>query len=422
MGLETATYISGLNPLNPVGATDPKSQGDDHLRLIKSVLQASFPNINGAVTATPTQINNAAGSGLTGFAAPSVKVKATGAAGAGAATTALRSDCQALLDLADAYAWTGQHSWTLSLRIANGAVGTPSIAFSGDLDTGFYTSGANIIATAVGGQQGPLFQQNGGVGQLAAQDGLIGFPGIAFAGDGDTGLYRVGSGNIRISCDNTAVAGFTATQIQPFVQVGANDGVVGTPIYSFNNDPDTGFYRSGADTIALASGGVFKQQWGPTVYTSRTQMQSQDGTAALPTYAFENDPNTGIYSRGADRLGFSEGGTAYDVGYRNIPQNSQSVNYTAVLADAGKHILHPNGGGAGDTFTIPANASVAYDIGTVITFVNRDSNAVSIAINTDTLILAGTTTTGTRTLAQNGIATAIKVEATTWIISGTALS
>lgn len=105
-------------------------------------------------------------------------------------------------------------------------------------------------------------------------------------------------------------------------------------------------------------------------------------------------------------------------GFRGIPQNSQGVNYTLVLADAGKHILHPSGGGAGDTFTIPANGTVAFPIGAVVAFINRDSNAISIAITTDTLIREGTTTTGTRTLAQNGIATATKVEATVWIISG----
>lgn len=118
-------------------------------------------------------------------------------------------------------------------------------------------------------------------------------------------------------------------------------------------------------------------------------------------------------------------GTGLDVdaaGFRGVPQNSQSGNYTCVAADAGKHILHPSGGGSGDTFTIPANSSVAYEIGTTLTFVNRDSNAVSIAITTDTLYLAGTGTTGTRTLAENGVATAIKVESTVWIISGSGLT
>jgi hypothetical protein len=103
-------------------------------------------------------------------------------------------------------------------------------------------------------------------------------------------------------------------------------------------------------------------------------------------------------------------------------QSSQSSNYTLVLTDANKHILHPSGGGASDTFTIPANASVAFPLGTIITFVNDDSNAVSIAITTDTLVLAGAGTTGTRTLAQNGLATAMKITSTKWLISGVGLS
>lgn len=48
MGLETATYIGELVTSNPVGSTDAKSQGDDHLRLIKSTLQATFPGMAGA--------------------------------------------------------------------------------------------------------------------------------------------------------------------------------------------------------------------------------------------------------------------------------------------------------------------------------------------------------------------------------------
>jgi hypothetical protein len=109
-------------------------------------------------------------------------------------------------------------------------------------------------------------------------------------------------------------------------------------------------------------------------------------------------------------------------GFRGVPQNSQSGNYTCVAADAGKHIFHPSGAGAGDTFTIPANGSVAYEVGTTLTFVNRATDAVSIAITSDTMYLAGTGTTGTRTLAENGVATAIKVESTVWIISGSGLT
>lgn len=111
------------------------------------------------------------------------------------------------------------------------------------------------------------------------------------------------------------------------------------------------------------------------------------------------------------------------VGYLNIPQNSQSTAYTLVLSDAGKHIYHPSADTTARTFTIPANSSVAFPIGTPITFVNDTSaGTITIEITTDTLVLAGAGTTGSRTLTANGVATAIKVTSTRWIISGTNLT
>jgi len=59
MALETFTYITSLQPANPT-STDPVSQGDDHLRGIKTTLVNSFPNISAPVLATAAQIDAAA--------------------------------------------------------------------------------------------------------------------------------------------------------------------------------------------------------------------------------------------------------------------------------------------------------------------------------------------------------------------------
>ena len=56
MGLETGTYIDSLNSSNPT-ASDAVSEGDDHLRLIKSTVKATFPNLSNAVTSTHTELN-----------------------------------------------------------------------------------------------------------------------------------------------------------------------------------------------------------------------------------------------------------------------------------------------------------------------------------------------------------------------------
>ena len=56
MALETTTFIDGLNIANPQ-STDSVSQADDHIRLIKSAIKATFPNITGAVTRTHAELN-----------------------------------------------------------------------------------------------------------------------------------------------------------------------------------------------------------------------------------------------------------------------------------------------------------------------------------------------------------------------------
>lgn len=110
-------------------------------------------------------------------------------------------------------------------------------------------------------------------------------------------------------------------------------------------------------------------------------------------------------------------------GGATIPQVSQSADYTLVLTDAGKHIFHPSADTTARVWTIPANASVAFLIGDAVTFVNQNgAGVITIAITSDTMRLAGAGTTGSRTLAANGIATAVKVTATEWIVSGVGLS
>lgn len=58
MAIETASYINELNQSNPNGATDYVSEGDDHLKLIKTTLKNSFPNIGGTVDFSDVELND----------------------------------------------------------------------------------------------------------------------------------------------------------------------------------------------------------------------------------------------------------------------------------------------------------------------------------------------------------------------------
>jgi cytoskeletal protein CcmA (bactofilin family) len=114
--------------------------------------------------------------------------------------------------------------------------------------------------------------------------------------------------------------------------------------------------------------------------------------------------------------------TAASVGYMGIPQSATTT--TLVIGDAGKHIYVNT---SGQTLTIPAATSVAYPIGTTITFIAGPSaSTVTIAITTDTMYLVGTGTTGSRTLAAHGMATAVKVSGASssgvWYINGSGLT
>jgi hypothetical protein len=109
--------------------------------------------------------------------------------------------------------------------------------------------------------------------------------------------------------------------------------------------------------------------------------------------------------------------------YGNLPQNSKSAAYTTVLGDANKHLFHPDADTTARVWTIDSNANVPYEVGTSLTFINGNgAGALTIAITSDTMRLAGAGTTGSRTLAANGMATAVKVATTEWKIAGTGLT
>lgn len=133
-------------------------------------------------------------------------------------------------------------------------------------------------------------------------------------------------------------------------------------------------------------------------------------TTALGTPVLQWNSSGNAFARDA-------AGTLQAVGFLNLPQNLQNGSpYTLVLADSGKSIF------TAVNLTIPANASVAYPLGTAITIITS-SSSVTIAITSDTLTWAASGgTTGTRTLAAFSMATIIKTGATGWMISGPGLS
>ena len=174
----------------------------------------------------------------------------------------------------------------------------------------------------------------------------------------------------------------------------------------------------GAGKVLTVAGNVSAN--GATL--SPTELGYLDGvTSAIQTQLnakAASGANTDITALDQDVTITATGTIAADtIGYRGLPQNSQTASYTLALSDAGKHISITTGG-----VVIPANGSVAFPIGTTIVVFNNSGSNQTISITTDTLRQAGTANTGSRTLAQYGLATCVKVTSTVWVISGAGLS
>jgi hypothetical protein len=201
--------------------------------------------------------------------------------------------------------------------------------------------------------------------------------------------------SIRVE-DGAGALVFSANSLAAF-SVGLSGGTTGLTV---TGSPVTG---SGTmtlgGTLAVANGGT----GATTAAVARTNLSAAASGANTDITALDQDvvvTATGTIAAGS-------------IGFRGIPQNAQGAAYTLVLADAGKHVSITTGG-----VVIPANGATAFPIGTTIVIFN-DSNATqSISITTDTLRQAGTTNTGTRTLAVYGVASCVKVAATVWVITG----
>jgi hypothetical protein len=285
-----------------------------------------------------------------------------------------------------------------ALPEANG--GTAQTTYTtGDL---LYASGANTLAKLPVGTTGQVLKVAAGVPSWDTDSAGSGTVTSVDLSGGTTGLTTSGgpittSGTITLA--GTLAPGNGGTGV-------ANNAA---STLTISGAYATTLTVTAATGVTLPTTGTLATLAGTETLTNKTLTSPTLTTPALGTPASGN--LSSCTADGTDQVGF-----------KNIPQNSQSAAYTLVLADAGKHIFHPSGDANARTYTIPANSSVAYSIGTAVTFINMTSQVVTIAITTDTMYLSSAGTTGSRSLAQYGSATAIKMTSTTWLISGSGLT
>lgn len=246
-------------------------------------------------------------------------------------------------------------------------------------------------------------------------DGTATQPSVGFASITGTGLYN-SAGALAL-----AVGGANALTLSAagavVIAAPTAIGNTGLQVSGSSGTGDTALVVHGGTTAGARGADI----WGGTALTDWALIVRNAAGTILWNFTGDGSHFAQGVAGGGQGAGSINANSIFIGGaqiFAGAPTNGQAGNYTAVLTDANKAIVQSS---ASSTLTIPANASVAYPTGTFLTFI-ANGTSTSIAINSDSLRLAGTASTGTRTLAANGIATAYKFAATTWIISGTGLT
>lgn len=144
-----------------------------------------------------------------------------------------------------------------------------------------------------------------------------------------------------------------------------------------------------------------------------TTLNMANGTAANPSITFAADTDTGFYNSGANAVSFSEGGTGYRVGYRNVPAvGTKTGAYTLATADVGKYVQI----GSGGQINIPDGT---FSEGDAVSLFNNTNAAVTVNCAITTAYIAGTDADKANvSLATRGVATVLFISNTVCVISG----
>lgn len=330
----------------------------------------------------------------------------------------------------------GATTWYVTPTGTN-ATGTWGISVTGNAATvtnGVYTTGDQTIGgtkTFSSTITGSISGNAGTATQLQANRTING---VIFNGTGNVTIPRISALDDR----TLAPADGSANYVTAFFTSWANNNT--SPYadsllfrtYSDGTAGNDNLLMLRRDALGLR---VWQQTFGSaTAFASFKDVAWTDGTNATGTWTISTSGNAGTVTNGVYTTGnqtiagdktFS-GTTALAststiggavIGYRDVPVTISNANTTFALADAGKAFGKDNT--TAYTYTIPANGTVAFPVGTVITVFNNNATSnITVAITTDTLRLAGTTTTGSRTVAPFSLCTLFKVSSTVWMASG----
>jgi hypothetical protein len=212
-----------------------------------------------------------------------------------------------------------------------------------------------------------------------------------------------------------------ATASIPLSQLDANFNSLSNAINGIANGVETlaniNVTNAAISLANITTANVTNFQSGNAVITGGnvtiTVASLANGNAASPSLTFTDDTDTGLFLSGANAVSFTEGGSGFRVGYRNIPDGGpKNTSYTLATDDVGKYVQITSGG----SITIPDGTFVNGD---VISMFNNTNAAVTVNCSITTAYIAGTDTdVATANLASRGVATVLFANANVCVITG----
>lgn len=187
-------------------------------------------------------------------------------------------------------------TFTHKVVLPDGAAATPGITFTSDAtDTGLYYSAANTIGVATNGASVGTIDANSWNFAVAQENsvGAVGTPSITFTGDTDTGLYHPAGNGVSIVSNGAAVLDVTAATSTFTGVLSVPLGAVGTPTIYPGADTNTGIYSAGADQLNIATAGAAMLDVGATGMASHGTVDI--GTAAAYLVGADNDNQFQVY-------------------------------------------------------------------------------------------------------------------------------
>lgn len=196
------------------------------------------------------------------------------------------------------------------------------------------------------------------VKSLSIGDGDASSPSLTFTEDPDTGLFRRTGGQTAFASNGVDVFSVRPLQVVSAVPIRASDGSTTAPTYSFESASQAGMYNTGGGVVGMTSTGVTTLEVHNDGVETNDQLRVVSGSAALPGYSFVPDPDTGfrrvsantlaIVTNGVDRLTVGTGAVTLGLVARAPDGASTAPAYS--FADAiGAGMFHVGGGVVGLT-------------------------------------------------------------------------